>query len=685
MKCFDAKSEHDASTKDGPNDAPAPTVAEPGGFSLPIVDGLAHGTMRRSGGQSDDPLGGTRVGPDVDTALSRLRGGGQPLPEDIAQPMGQAMGADLSDVRIHTGDEPAALARSVQATAFTVGRDIFFGAGRYAPDSPSGQRLLAHELAHTVQDDGGGSGAGPVIGRVSDPAEAEADRVADSVLRTMRRQASAPEEAAADEAPRHAPGNRLRRKVGFEAELMVPSLGDSANQLTYNKEPGKVTADIKSFLDGGVEYGTDIGGKKKKKGKKAVDVRLDSDHGGSIDRGPLVDALKARGYVSGEPFEPATKIEFVTRAVEELAPGADAELDTVITALTDLMDATLTQAKSGSMEQLGAPAKAGYRTGIPRADLKNWWAGDPDQDALDKLVDDYLKKGIKDDVYLQATVGVIPSAMMKFFERTSMTGGNVEVEPPSAARKQILEIVREVVADLETKFAAEKEDHWVQQLGPASRESFLGLLGLAFSYCLADTLHQTSAGTLSTVKNAVPFLIKMSPYGLLAETATHQLKDKPPPTKFVRKIGDDFKKSKYLQLDYWLKQSRWFGRPTAVGDKRLPAKLDARPTKERLVTGSYTDFVESMILGTGGDDVRVVVGKELPGPDKPPTDSGGVNVFWELFDQQAIPIEYRAITKRYKISEVGAALREIVDDVRRSNMSGLTDEQRAKVKEAYES
>ena len=65
--------------------------------------------------------------------------------------MGQTMGADLSNVRIHTGDESAALARSVQATAFTLGRDIFFGAGTCAPDSPSGQRLLAHELAHTVK------------------------------------------------------------------------------------------------------------------------------------------------------------------------------------------------------------------------------------------------------------------------------------------------------------------------------------------------------------------------------------------------------------------------------------------------------------------------------------------------------------------------------------------------------
>ncbi len=69
--------------------------------------------------------------------------------------MGEAMGAGLSKVRIHNGDEPAQLARSVQATTFTQGTDIYFGAGSYAPHALAGQRVLAHGLAHTVQQAGG--------------------------------------------------------------------------------------------------------------------------------------------------------------------------------------------------------------------------------------------------------------------------------------------------------------------------------------------------------------------------------------------------------------------------------------------------------------------------------------------------------------------------------------------------
>ena len=105
--------------------------------------------------------------------------------------MGEAMGADLRRVRIHTGDQPAQLARSVQAVAFTQGTEIYFGAGAYAPRTPAGQRLLAHELAHTVEQGATSSpGQAPIVGRASDPAEAAADRVADRALQLLRQRAA---------------------------------------------------------------------------------------------------------------------------------------------------------------------------------------------------------------------------------------------------------------------------------------------------------------------------------------------------------------------------------------------------------------------------------------------------------------------------------------------------------------
>jgi hypothetical protein len=61
------------------------------------------------------------------------------------------MGHDFTNVRIHADSRAAELSRGVGALAFTVGRDIYFDDGRFSPETDSGKRLLAHELAHTVQ------------------------------------------------------------------------------------------------------------------------------------------------------------------------------------------------------------------------------------------------------------------------------------------------------------------------------------------------------------------------------------------------------------------------------------------------------------------------------------------------------------------------------------------------------
>lgn len=63
------------------------------------------------------------------------------------------LGTDLSQVRIHTDDRAQSAARGLGARAFTVGRDVAFGAGEYRPGTPDGRRLLAHELVHVLQQD----------------------------------------------------------------------------------------------------------------------------------------------------------------------------------------------------------------------------------------------------------------------------------------------------------------------------------------------------------------------------------------------------------------------------------------------------------------------------------------------------------------------------------------------------
>ena len=78
-------------------------------------------------------------------------------------------GRDLSRVRIHTGPQAAQSAADVQANAYTVGQDVFFGAGRYNPHSGEGKRLLAHELSHTVQQSGAGPASPNLVQRDNTP------------------------------------------------------------------------------------------------------------------------------------------------------------------------------------------------------------------------------------------------------------------------------------------------------------------------------------------------------------------------------------------------------------------------------------------------------------------------------------------------------------------------------------
>ena len=99
--------------------------------------------------------GGVTAPAIVDSVLAAP---GRPLDPATRAFMSGRFGADFGDVRIHTGDKAARSATAVGARAYTVGRDIVFGAGAYDPRGSAGRRLIAHELAHVIQQGGGGSG-----------------------------------------------------------------------------------------------------------------------------------------------------------------------------------------------------------------------------------------------------------------------------------------------------------------------------------------------------------------------------------------------------------------------------------------------------------------------------------------------------------------------------------------------
>jgi hypothetical protein len=114
-----------------------------------------------------------------------LRSPGQPLDRETRAFMEPRFGHDFSGVRVHTDSQAAESAKAVNALAYTIGRDVVFGAGQYAPNTEYGRQVLAHELTHTIQQVSS-LAAHPMssdleISEPSDASEQQASRIARNI------------------------------------------------------------------------------------------------------------------------------------------------------------------------------------------------------------------------------------------------------------------------------------------------------------------------------------------------------------------------------------------------------------------------------------------------------------------------------------------------------------------------
>lgn len=105
--------------------------------------------------QAADAVAGAPVSAEAESRIEARRGSGAILPDAPQKEMEGKFGQDFSHVRIHNDSEAADLCAETSARAFTVGNDIFFAPGEFAPDTDTGRELLAHELTHVIQQDGG--------------------------------------------------------------------------------------------------------------------------------------------------------------------------------------------------------------------------------------------------------------------------------------------------------------------------------------------------------------------------------------------------------------------------------------------------------------------------------------------------------------------------------------------------
>ncbi|MEM6254111.1 MAG: DUF4157 domain-containing protein [Cyanobacteria bacterium P01_D01_bin.156] len=210
------------------------------------------------------------VSPEVETQVDHMRGKGQSLPRETQQTMEQAFGTDFSTVKIHTDNQAHRLNESVQAKAFTTGPDIFFRRGTYQPSHQEGQKLIAHELTHVVQQQRSPTGQTTILQRdptnnSSDKTSAETDDK-DDIKATSEGEASASSTADTGgemndfdlgQSPSVGISGLLargrsssRRPIGKKADSLKPTnTGSSNKQLIHSStSPTTNTGKNSSFL-----------------------------------------------------------------------------------------------------------------------------------------------------------------------------------------------------------------------------------------------------------------------------------------------------------------------------------------------------------------------------------------------------------------------------------------------------
>jgi len=643
-----------------PVEATAP-VAIPG-LSVPTPAG---DTIRRLA-RSDDPLGGSPIDTDLAAALKRRRGRGRPLPDGIARSISDAVGADPERVRIHTGAEPAALARSVQAVAFTQGPDIYFGSGAFSPHTVTGQRVLAHELAHTVQP---AAGAGGIVGRAADPAEADADRRADTALRRLQRRAGVDAEGRVPEAdrPRERAGSTagIRRLVGFEVEISVPTIAVGTSTPVLAAGDNAPAPEIGNFFGGALTYKQELGSIA---GPDRTKITLTPDHNQLEAKGAEVfAALKEMSprALAGATYVPLSNLEYGTPALDELAPGSDARFQAMASAIDahtkKIMDADPQHVLSA------IPDTRGFRAGAPQKLISTWLSGVPKSERF-KTAWNEMAKLIKWEMYVQATVGIMPTGLASLYAQQAK---DMPADPdaPDSSLAAIKDGM-DAIAALSATFDAQPFVTDLK-LKPGDVQALRGVLTMAASYAVGNALGRTSLMS-DTAKNSVQMLLKLARTGLVVDALPTYLKKfkgagaNPKVVTLIDQAATWIHQMPQTWLDHWtdepyeaeVTREPIYGRPT----------MDPVDATKALITDMLTGTATIPVIGPG-DEGRL-----------PKNDAAPAAVAAASGAQQGIPLEFRWITEFPDgPGELWKVFASVLRDVRAANLALIPESDAAPI------
>jgi hypothetical protein len=205
----------------------------------PSCDGCEQRQLQRSG----DGLRPSRISaggppnPGVTSAIDASRGGGRPLERTARERLEPRLGESLGDVRVHDDAHAGALARAVSARAFAVGSDLFFAAGAYRPGSHDGDKLIAHEVTHAVQQRGAPMSGPLSVSAPDDAAEVEAEAMAS----TLQAEASAHPTSESASPEGHQPGRTAgaTRVIGGAAISIARTIDPTSDEYQRGYNDGR--------------------------------------------------------------------------------------------------------------------------------------------------------------------------------------------------------------------------------------------------------------------------------------------------------------------------------------------------------------------------------------------------------------------------------------------------------------
>lgn len=577
------------------------------------------------------------------------------LPDTLKASIESLSGISMNDVCVHYHSPKPA---QVQALAYTQSPNIYV--------APSQERHLAHEVWHVVQQKQGRVKPLHYLKGMALNDERNLEQEADVMSKYALQRVSIEKNSQHSgcwkqfnkkpEVRQSLTQRAIQRKVGFEAELQVPSFSQSEQGKALFQESQDLPdlSTIRRFVLGGPPYDTLLGGSV----KNDPFYEITTDRSKRVDRRPIIDKLIEIGSIKDLELlgDSRSNLEYRTPAYDELSEGSDGKFIEQAGKLQKHMLNTVEKAKSGQMHQLSSPAEQGY-TGVPVKELQVWLG--EKYPTVDPLIKHFLNTQVQDGIYLQATVGIIPTALRDLHRRAleKVEKGDLNV---SKVETTVLRVVDQTVTELsnEEKF---RTPPFIRNLPPQDLEALLGILHLLFMYIVADTITRTSAGTTAAIKNAVPFLVRMSLVQMQSKAAPLFLSNNKVPPDLVQFIAQRFKESKYAHIEYWTHQY-------------TDQKITSRVPEEEFITGDYADFVTVVLGGKPLKEVKVInPGKVLPGVDMLPSD-----VQFSSFNQSGIPVEHRKI-RRTTITNMPMEMEKIIQEIRDLNTRHLASDQKKKV------